>query len=35
MKDETLKHLHDIREAASAIRGFVAGKRFEDYHTDE
>jgi len=35
MKDEILKHLHDIREAASAIKGFVTGKRFEDYHADE
>jgi len=35
MEDEILKHLYDIREAASAIRGFVAGKAFEDYRRDE
>ena len=35
MEDEILKHLYDIREAASAIRGFVAGKVFEDYRQDE
>jgi len=35
MEDEVLKHLYDIREAASAIRGFVAGRTFEDYRQDE
>jgi uncharacterized protein with HEPN domain len=35
MKDEILKDLHDIRQAISAIRTFVAGKSFSDYVTDE
>ena len=35
MKDETLKHLHDIREAASAICRFVSEKTFDDYMVDE
>ena len=34
MVDKILKHLYDIREAASAILGFIAGKTFEDYQND-
>jgi len=35
MKDELLKHLHDIREAVAAIKTFIAGKSFNDYASDE
>ena len=35
MKDDLLKHLYDIREAASAIFRFVFGKSFADYEQDE
>lgn len=35
MGDERLKHLYDIREAASAIFRFVRGKTFDDYEQDE
>lgn len=35
MKDDILKHLHDIREAALAISRFVNGKTFDDYVHDE
>jgi hypothetical protein len=35
MKDDILKHLHDIREAALAISRFVNGKTFDDYMHDE
>jgi uncharacterized protein with HEPN domain len=35
MKDETLKHLFDIKEAASAILSFVKNKTFDDYNRDE
>ena len=35
MENELLKHLFDIREAASAIFRFVHGKKFEDYKQDE
>jgi len=35
MKDELLKHLFEIREAALAIFGFVKDKTFEDYERDE
>jgi uncharacterized protein with HEPN domain len=35
MKDEVLKHLHDIREAALAIKAFVAERSFDDYAKDE
>jgi len=35
MKDEIRKHLHDIREAARAIKGFALGKGLEDYKADE
>ncbi len=35
MENEVLKHLVDIKEAASAIRQFVSGKSREDYHRDE
>lgn len=30
MKDEILKHLYDIKDAALAIKGFIAGKTFDD-----
>lgn len=35
MKDDILKLLHDIREAALAIFQFVRGKTFDDYRQDE
>lgn len=35
MKDEVLKHLYDIREAALAIKAFVAERNFDDYAEDE
>jgi uncharacterized protein with HEPN domain len=35
MKDEVLKHLYDIREAALAIKAFIAGRSFDDYSKDE
>jgi uncharacterized protein with HEPN domain len=35
MKDDFLKHLYDIKEAASAILRFVRGKTFDDYEQDE
>ena len=35
MRDEILKHLYDIKEAASAISRFITGKTFEDYEQDE
>lgn len=35
MRDEILKHLYDIKEAALAIFRFVRGKTFEDYEQDE
>mgnify|MGYP001566687017 FL=1 len=35
MKDEILKYLFDIKEAALAIFQFVHGKKFEDYEQDE
>ena len=35
MKDEIRKYLHDIREAARAIKNFVRGKGLEDYKADE
>jgi uncharacterized protein with HEPN domain len=35
MKDEILKHLYDIREAALAIKAFVAGSDFKNYSTNE
>ena len=31
MKDEILKHLYDVKDAASAIKRFVDGKTFDDY----
>jgi uncharacterized protein with HEPN domain len=35
MKDEVLTNLHDILEAALAIKGFVTGKTFEEYKSEE
>lgn len=35
MEDELLKHLYDIKEAASAILRFVCGKTFAEYEQDE
>ncbi len=35
MRDEILKHLFDIKEAALAILQFVNNKSFEDYEQDE
>ena len=35
MKDDVLKELYDIRKAASTIRRFLTGKKYEDYAEDE
>ncbi|MFO7901732.1 MAG: HepT-like ribonuclease domain-containing protein [Pirellulaceae bacterium] len=35
MEDDLLKHLFDIKEAASAILRFARGKTFDDYEQDE
>ena len=35
MKDEVLAHLYDILQAARAVRGFTAGRTFDDYVSDE
>ncbi len=35
MESDILKHLHDIRDAASAIRRFVHGQTFTDFDGDE
>ena len=35
MKDDVLKELHDILEAASNIHRFLCGKKYEDYAQDE
>ena len=35
MGDDILKHLYDIKEAASEIRQFVEGKTFQNYDEDE
>ena len=35
MKDEILAHLHDIAEAAKAIRTFVSGQTYENYAENE
>jgi len=35
MKDDALKHLFDIREALTAVKGFVSGNSFKDYSRDE
>ncbi len=35
MDDKVLKSLYDIREAARAVRSFVAGRTFEGYVADE
>ncbi|HEY4760978.1 MAG TPA: HepT-like ribonuclease domain-containing protein [Thermoguttaceae bacterium] len=35
MKDDILKLLYDIKEAALAIFQFVRGKSFDDYKRDE
>ena len=34
MKDEILKHLYDITDAALAIKRFIEGKTFDDYKGD-
>ena len=34
MKDEILKHLYDINDAALAIKRFIEGKTFDDYKGD-
>jgi len=31
MRDEVLQHLHDIQQAAMAVKAFVAGLTFDDY----
>ena len=35
MKDEVRKHLHDIQQAAAAIKAFAAGHTFDDYEADD
>ncbi len=35
MKDEIRSLFHDIRNAAIAVKSFVAGKTFNDYISDE
>jgi len=35
MKDDVLKELHDIREAAFTIRRFLTDKKYEDYAEDD
>lgn len=35
MKDEVLAHLHDVVRAGMAIKGFVAGRSFTEYASDE
>ena len=35
MKDDALKHFFYIREALSAVKGFVSNKSFKDYSRDE
>jgi uncharacterized protein with HEPN domain len=35
MKAEILAPLHDILNAARAVKGFVAGRTFEDYSSSE
>ena len=35
MKDDVLKHLHDIIEAARLVARFVGDKTFGDYMDDE
>jgi len=34
MKDEILKHLYDVKDAALAIKRFIEGKAFDDYKGD-
>lgn len=35
MKDDTCAHLHDILQAAGAVKSFVTGKSFIDYSSEE
>ena len=35
MKDEVLAHLHEISQAAKAVKTFVAGHTFDRYTCDE
>jgi uncharacterized protein with HEPN domain len=35
MKAEILAHLNDILNAAQAVRGFVSGRTFDDYSSNE
>ena len=35
MKDEILSHLHDILQAGKAIKGFIAGRTFDQYSSNE
>jgi len=35
MKADTTAHLHDIIQAADAIKQFAAGKTFDDYSSDD
>lgn len=35
MKDDIRAHLHDIRQAACAVKDFVVSKTFDDYIRDD
>ena len=35
MKDDVAAHLHDVLQAARAVKEFIAGKTFDDYSGDE
>lgn len=35
MKDEVLAHLHDVLQAAKAVKAFVAGHTFDHYASDD
>lgn len=35
MKDEVLAHLHDLVQAGTSVKEFVADRTFEDYTSDE
>jgi len=35
MRDEILAHFHDIIQAGKAVKGFIAGRTFQDYEADE
>jgi len=35
MKDDSLAHLHDVLQAARAVKAFVSGRTLEEYAWDE